>query len=245
MHYSLALVTLCVLSNALASFEKPPVWHVRFVDTVGTNFLFRGGSPEVPLFNHTVLVRSIQLAALNSNVTLPTRFLIHVVNLESLTSIDAPHVLAEHDFYAQNPSLGNFSFWNIVGCAGNPALSSFDKNRAWLASSMRVWDADRLRERVSMLRMWLERVNSLPTILYIHCDCGCDRTGEVAGAYMLTYMQHIYSFSDIVALNDSIEPPPPGLMVCQNLWAMQWYCLSLNRTDCLAKSYACDASGMK
>lgn len=42
----------------------------------------------------------------------------------------------------------------------------------------------------------------LPTVIYLHCECGCDRTGEIGGAYALRYLNK--SYSEVVAWDTSI-----------------------------------------
>jgi len=50
-----------------------------------------------------------------------------------------------------------------------------------------VWDIDKIPERVVLLRQMLITKQSRPTVLYVHCTAGCDRTGEVVGSYRLKY----------------------------------------------------------
>lgn len=33
---------------------------------------------------------------------------------------------------------------------------------------------------------------SLPTVIYLHCECGCDRTGEIGGSYAMKYLNMTY-----------------------------------------------------
>ena len=33
----------------------------------------------------------------------------------------------------------------------------------------------------------------VPTLVYVHCTAGCDRTGEVIGSYRLKYQRKCYT----------------------------------------------------
>lgn len=66
--------------------ESQLVKHVHLVDRHGSNFLFRGGSPEVngSAFSFGALVNSIKIAASAANTSLPVRFQLIVINVENL-----------------------------------------------------------------------------------------------------------------------------------------------------------------
>lgn len=257
---SLLLLLLCVVYG----WESSPIWHVRLVDSwQGKNFLFRGAMPETPnstvgsAFNYSALLSSMQSALehegnkffLPSN---PDDIDLVVVNLENLVyndrfGYDAWNVVSEHDFFASHPNAGQFFFWHTVGINADPTNPYLMKSRDWMAQSMDTWDSDRLTERLAQLRLWLRQdvQKKRSRVIYFHCACGCDRTGEVAGAYGMAYLNK--TMDEMVSYNNAIEPPPPGLMECQNLWAMQWYCFRLNKTSTgyCGKTYPCDASGFK
>ncbi len=124
----------------------------------------------------------------------------------------------------------------MVGAPTDPLDSVFDGQREWIAASMEQWDSDRLESRVAQLRSLISTPAARPRVVYFHCDCGCDRTGEVAGAYMMRYQG--WTYDAVVAYNDAIEPNQPGKMMCPNLWNLNWYCLRLGGA-CL-KRHACD-----
>jgi protein tyrosine phosphatase len=50
-----------------------------------------------------------------------------------------------------------------------------------------VWDIDRLPHRLKLLRGMLTADYNSSVAIYVHCTAGCDRTGEIMGAYMLQY----------------------------------------------------------
>lgn len=219
------------------------VWHVRLMDTWGENMLYRGGSPEVPernyndtaSFNWTALVR-----AMNHAAPLPSTWRMIMVNLESLEydegSRDGGHVVREFEFFAKNPHLGELVFWRIVG-SDNPYTKVLKSSSAWLAKHFDMWDSDLLSSRIQLLRTWLRNNDTTPTVIYIHCDCGCDRTGEVAGAYYLRYLN--WTWSETVKYNNAIEPDAP-CMECPNYFALNWYCQSLGGDRDCSQVFPCN-----
>jgi len=62
-----------------------------------------------------------------------------------------------------------------------------------------------------------------PTIIYIHCQAGIDRTGELSGAYMLTYLSK--SLEDVTKISNDIAG---GEISKYSLNALKWYNLLLS-----------------
>jgi hypothetical protein len=98
---------------------------------------------------------------------------------------------------------------------------------------------DPLIWRVATLRSWLEDPSTLPIqplpqpaqplVVYVHCSGGCDRTGEMIGAYRLRYMPSSWTMAD-AWLNMCKEHPCDLPMGCNNYRAVQWYAFWLNQT---------------
>jgi hypothetical protein len=40
---------------------------------------------------------------------------------------------------------------------------------------------------VELLRAMMSAQTALPSVIFFHCDCGCDRTGQLAGSYFMRY----------------------------------------------------------
>src|SRR5205085_2238838 len=81
--------------------------------------------------------------------------------------------------------------------------------------------------RVGQLHAWLttglRNPANLPLVLYIHCEGGCDRTGELSGAYAMGYLNK--TWRQINEMNhEACGPRPFG---CGNFIAARWYCLWL------------------
>ena len=50
-----------------------------------------------------------------------------------------------------------------------------------------VWKVDKIPTRVTDIAAMVNTKSTVPTIVYVHCTAGCDRTGEVIGSYRLKY----------------------------------------------------------
>lgn len=94
----------------------------------------------------------------------------------------------------------------------------------------RHWSVpDELDERVAALQHWLHHTRVTGTdgrartvVIYVHCFCGVDRTGEMMGAWSLTHEQPPPSWTDVQRRNTAIGGRP---VECRNYRALQWYCL--------------------
>lgn len=204
------------------------VEHVHFVDKQGQNMLFRGGSPEASngTFDYAGLVQSIGAAAKASGHVLPNHFSLHVINVENLDSRwhhkDGFNVVAEYTFFKSNPSKGNFTFWYTRGTMSNPRETVLSSSLPWLAQKFPEWGPDHLASRVPQLRKWMLTPTNVPTLFYLHCDCGCDRTGEHMGSYAMQYLG--YSWDRACKWNNDIAGRPQ-MEPYQH--AMAWYCVFL------------------
>ena len=84
---------------------------------------------------------------------------------------------------------GSFTNWPL-GTAGVLPPSAYDvaKRRELLKTT--VWAVDKLPSRIDKLHQMMVRPSPLPgrsTATLVHCTAGCDRTGEVIGAYRMAY----------------------------------------------------------
>jgi len=234
------LVLAVVVAGRPQALPSPLVRHVNFVDSSldNRNFLFRGGDPNVGprgVFDYDALVQSIQLAAERVRVTLPAKFYLIDINLTNLQEGgDAPRTIAEWTFFNANPHLGKFIFWETHGTKDNatdPLVPAGLKQ--YMIENFKVWQGDQLVTRMDELRTLLHTNMTLPVVVYGHCDCGCDRTGETMGAYYMKWMG--YSWEHTNKLNTEFAERP---MMCEEYLAMQYYCLYLNyaegrRLNCL------------
>eukprot|EP00026_Physarum_polycephalum_P020924 Phypoly_transcript_23824.p1 GENE.Phypoly_transcript_23824~~Phypoly_transcript_23824.p1 ORF type:complete len:165 (+),score=15.60 Phypoly_transcript_23824:70-495(+) len=140
--------------------------------------------------------------------------------------------MTEVDFFSNNTKLGQVIRHPTYGEVTNPFnySASYVKERAL---TFATWSKDKLPDFVDQIRTILTTRVTVPSVLYIHCECGCDRTGELSGSYYMTYMN--MSLHDAHALDEKIagrEIEP------YNHNALNWYCFYLK----YAKNYelTCD-----
>jgi hypothetical protein len=230
------LVITSGLAGHLNQGTAKEVRNVHYMDSVGSNFLFRGGLPQTgnpPVFNYKGLKQAMMNAGKRAGVKVPSSFYLVDVNFLNIENPkDARWIAVEQKFFQTNPKLGRIQVWGMNGTGLHITDQVFAANRVYLARNLDSWLNDRLASRVEILRGWLEDASpvlqgkaKLPIVIYIHCVAGCDRTGEFSGAYYLRYLHK--SWEEVNALNRSLchRNRPFG---CKNYRAVQWYCLWLN-----------------
>ena len=86
---------------------------------------------------------------------------------------------------------------------------------------------DKLNSLLKQVKNYLKSSN--PTIVYVHCSAGVDRTGYVGGAYKMKYQKK--SLSQVLDENLNILKGLRKNMHFNTYNGLQWYCLSLGRTE--------------
>lgn len=101
---------------------------------------------------------------------------------------------------------------------------------------------DELDQRTEALHTLLgsNDPNSRPVVIYVHCEQGHDRTGELVGAYEMRYKG--MSFQDVWKANADVAGSQ-GIM-CPSYYALQSFCEWLNheqglRLDCCWNPTSC------
>jgi hypothetical protein len=167
------------------------------------------------------------IATVLPSVSLQDYWLIDICLLHDTESDELAAII---DFFAKPQPVGSVSLWDTYGTdicyfQTDPAkqaelLNTFDQ---WLPEPL-VW-------RTAQLRQYLETSYAKPALIYVHCDGGCDRTGEMIGAYRLRYMNG--AWGDVIADQPCAAPDAPGTrpMGCGNYRALQWYASWLNATQ--------------
>jgi hypothetical protein len=206
---------------------------LRFVDKVGRNLLFRGGKP----ITNGAFDPALKTALAKAYDGMPAQYYLVVICLLHTNSDDSPDIAAELEYF-ENDS-GEIHLWDTLGTE----LCCFDRTpaeRDRMLKTLDQWLGDPLIWRIATLRQWLETSQlpfrpqtdpqaDLPCVFYVHCSGGCDRTGELIGAYRLRYMGA--SWLDMWG-----EQPCGRPMGCSNYRALQWYAFWLNETFGLAIS---------
>uniref|UniRef100_A0A6B2LFY6 Tyrosine specific protein phosphatases domain-containing protein n=1 Tax=Arcella intermedia TaxID=1963864 RepID=A0A6B2LFY6_9EUKA len=191
-----------------------------------TNFLFRGNEPKLTnaqgdYFAYTTLVSYLQSAAANHSLTLPSKFWLIDYKLYYFDDpLEDPDIKLETDFFSQNPSLGEIRLTQIIGTPTSPSIFPREFVQAE-ALDLPNWQHDKLPQFMQTLHqlLYTQGVNGLPVVLYFHCECGCDRTGEIAGSYVMRYLN--YTYAQAYAWDQQVA----GRWILPNHnWAMEWFC---------------------
>jgi len=246
------LVAVMATSSHLAFADDvvltPEVKNVHFVDSVGSNFLFRGERPVTGdgtgdgEFNIDGLKRAIAAAAGKAGVSLPSSYAIVDISLLWLADTVNPEqaareqklLLAEFAFFQSHPKAGQVHLWTSKGEGVSPLAPSLFAARDCLAGALDEWMADRLIWRTHKIRTWLENPSGLgmagPIVIYVHCYGGCDRTGELIGAYAMRYQG--VSWEDMNRLNKACcrtdAATGKTMFAEENCNALRWYALWLS-----------------
>lgn len=227
-----------------------PVEHVEYVDSVGQSFLFRGqapltgGSTSPVHFNYKGLKRAIANAAAQAGVALPAKYAIVDVSqlwVDDLSEAERQPMpqqallerkLAnkEYDFFKANPRLGQAHLWPSAGTEVSPTDAALQACRDALAATRDDWLRDPLQKRVETIRGWMEDPPQIgitrPMVVYVHCYGGCDRTGQLIGAYRMRYMNMTWEEMEAANAAASQRPTPPFFV--ENCNALRWYARYLN-----------------
>ena len=187
-----------------------------------TNFLFRGNNPVTNgTFNFTGLLSVLRAkAAGECGVMLPDSVRFDDRDLENPTD---PGFGAERAFWRQHPELGSLEPWPTLGSVLEvkrtpaPRRQELVANGSWAVQG----HADYLASRLEQTRALLANTSGPPTVLFAHCNAGCDRTGEVVGSYRLKFHPMI-NVTQMYALDVAECGRPP------NYWstmALEWFCI--------------------
>ena len=234
------IILLSGPSGAQPVPSEAPV-NVHYVDSLGSNFLFRGGTPCTGTdpasvqFNYEGLKKAIAGAALPAGVNLPPVYAILDVSLLWTEEIpvsehlllEREHLFQEYTFFKSHPDLGKIQMWTTKGTGMSPLDPSLKDIRDYLALSLDSWLRDPLVNRVDALRRWLADPSELgingPVVVYVHCFGGCDRTGELIGSYALRYQNKSWE-----EMNDLNRRACRGGYLTEHCNALRWYGLRLN-----------------
>jgi len=118
---------------------------------------------------------------------------------------------------------------NISRCANStnqPSnLSQLDLKT--MATTFPNWgDADALNARLATVHSALHTAASKPRVMFFHCSCGCDRTGEFYASYAMRYLNKTFTEAmtfDVKLIGRQIS--------YANMVMSQWYCEYLAASD--------------
>ena len=136
----------------------------------------------------------------------------------------------EKKFWESNPALGGYINWMIVGSALN-ASKVAPASLPGKARTLGEWSLDNLPHKMELLKQYLNTAHpagaridggftsssssrvvgssgsNVSTVIYIHCEAGTDRTGEVSGSYYMKWQNK--SFPEVRASCAMGRAQPP------------------------------------
>lgn len=195
-------------------------------------YLFRGTDPvlESKYFAYDALTQLMQKAASESNVPFPKQF--YLVDF-SLLFIEKTDISIERKFFEKNPNLGRFVNYPVFGNI-DEKLERLEK----IPLKQNI-EGENLGGIKYLTKLDIKAVNAIndfmnthseankPTIVYVHCVSGCDRTGEIIGGYRMQHMG--------LSLSDAYEKNTKECGRAENNFskaALIDFCKYLKHSDC-------------
>jgi len=199
---------------------------VHFIDRqtggLHDNFLFRGNMPKNKSnqFAYNELKQYMAQEAKLHNINFPDQF--YLVDLSLLVFVEDSDLKIEQDFFRNNPQLGKVMNYPMMGMCISPAGIP-DSVRKPMALDLMNWTWDKLYNMVNLIKSQMSTSRNMSTVVYIHCEAGKDRTGEISGAY---YLQQLKMFFN-AAVKINYDSPPQRQISPDMLNGLQWFCYYL------------------
>lgn len=218
---------LLVLLGLAAATEPFNADRVHLIDyAAATNsYLFRCNEPlySNETFDYAGLLRTMRERVANATgvPAMPEKVFLVDVNLLTL---EMSAIRAEEKFFTQHADLGTFVHRPIWGSLVNP-FDLPEPARKEAAKTLDHWSHDRLPTLMEQLRTMLTETYRNSAI-FVHCNAGEDRTGEVSGSYYIRYLN--MSFAQALAVDNHNENRD---IRCMSAREFIWYCLYLHYTD--------------
>ncbi|KAF2074597.1 hypothetical protein CYY_004104 [Polysphondylium violaceum] len=195
------------------------------------NYIFRGNEPRenvngTTIFAYDDLVSFIKQNGQENNITIPDQF--YLIDIKLITGplpSELPDIELEQNFFAQNSNLGEFHTNNTFGDLLDPQWFD-EEEQISMAKTLPNWQKDDLQYRMDLYHNILFTERDLPVVLYIHCECGCDRTGEIMASWVMRFQG--WNFAQAMEWDYSIAGRKINFA---NQWATQWYCLYLQYAE--------------
>jgi hypothetical protein len=204
------------------------------------NILFRTGNPLDSADNKEIdfkpLMAQFKTAAEKAGATWPTEYFVQDI---SLWTNEDSYIAAEKQYWDAHPVQGNVTHWPTVGmhttvlqagckdynisACGNSTKqpSSFSPTDLhMLAKNYQKWgNTDQLESRLATVYKALHTKTDKPQVIFFHCTCGCDRTGEFYAAYAIKYLNQTWTDAmqyDVDLINRLVD--------YDYMLMSQWYC---------------------
>lgn len=195
------------------------ITNFALIDHRNGNYVYRSGNPVINgVFQYSTIISNARaVSSLDTNDVYVISF--NLLNYE-LPGEEAS-INTEASFWAANSNLGRMVHYQPVGAPASPYVYSpvvVEERSKHLSSFM-----DDLPTMICNIRNTLLNWTDIkPLLIYIHCSCGCDRTGMFSAAWYMQYQGHSLSDSRNLGINIIGRE-----MVINTLYGTEWYCYYL------------------
>lgn len=180
---SLAFITLF---SSLSAFDPG---LLDLVDVKDNTYLVRGDLPEIrERFCYNTLLKNISKKLSHYQIDQKNGLQLIVVSLLSHEK-EVKKIQIERSWLSHHPDQGEFFHYPIKGIEID--LSAMSKMRRKHFVDCR--DYDHIQELNLKLSDLMSEKHDKPTVIYIHCNQGKDRTGEVCACYLMKFKGRSYS----------------------------------------------------
>ncbi|WP_419533158.1 hypothetical protein [Endozoicomonas sp.] len=177
--------------NEPSSEFKPERVHLVDYNEQTGNYLFRGNMPlNSKTFAYHELMGIVNSHAIEQTGS-PIPEMVRIIDISLINTInpnERRHLAKEHGFFDQNKELGEVIHYPVYGIP----VSVKHTHRKWRKHFAKKWGKDKLESLVNNLKRRLDQDETATIILYVHCEAGFDRTGELIAAYQLRHQGKSY-----------------------------------------------------
>jgi len=223
------------------------IYMDNFVNAHGVrNLLYRGNEPKItnstgPFFAYDLLTSYMADSAKSKGISFPSEYwLIDIKLIYPDWPIEWPDIALERNFFVSNPTLGSFATHHVIGDLTPPWMYPSSYVQSY-ALNLTNWQPDDLPAYIHHIRNLLETggdnpsPEKIPTVVYFHCECGCDRTGEIAGSYAMRYLNFTF-----VEANTWDQKVAGRWILPNHKNGMEWYCEYLYFAKNFSKVIPCN-----
>jgi protein-tyrosine phosphatase len=145
----------------------------------------------MPIVNGSFAYKQILTTMLSiiqkHNFTMPNDYSLTVISY--LNGFEYNDLEIERKFFTANPNLGQLYNKVIAGSLIPPP-----QNDSQLIKSIVEGYTDPIDDLPNLMKFIRGQLTQIkPVLIYTHCEAGTDRTGEVSGAYYMTYLNMTFT----------------------------------------------------
>lgn len=165
---------------------SPDRVHLVAANEASGNFLMRG---NMPISGDSFQYDELKATLRAKNAELPDDFYIIDVSLiNDIIPAEDKHLNIERKYWEDNSAQGELLHHAIFGNLANP-------DSVWSVARKKIDkepSIDKLDDLVNQINSRLLTKKDKPVVIYVHCEAGKDRTGEVIAAWRMRFEEKKY-----------------------------------------------------